>query len=49
LIFNLRDHIYKENHILYPSSIETLTDKNLWVTMKQSCDKIGYCSFTPGK
>lgn len=49
LIFNLRDHIYKENHILYPSSIETLSDKNLWNSMKESCDKIGYCSFTPGK
>lgn len=49
LIFNLRDHIYKENHILYPSSVETLTDKDLWTSMKVSCDKIGYCSFTPGK
>jgi len=49
LIFNLRDHIYKEDHILYPTSIETLTDKSLWVTMKEACDKIGYCSFTPGK
>lgn len=49
LVFNLRDHIYKENHILYPSSVETLNDDNLWVDMKRACDKIGYCSFTPGK
>lgn len=49
LVFNLRDHIYKENHILYPSSIETLDDDNLWGDMKKACDKIGYCSFTPGK
>ncbi|MBV7274942.1 DUF438 domain-containing protein [Clostridium sp. PL3] len=49
LVFNLRDHIYKENHILYPSSIETLTDSTLWNQMKEECDKIGYCSFTPGK
>ncbi|MTK12463.1 MAG: DUF438 domain-containing protein [Clostridiaceae bacterium] len=49
LIFNLRDHIYKENHILYPSSMETLTDSALWSQMKKECDKIGYCSFTPGK
>lgn len=49
LVFNLRDHIYKENHILYPSSIDTLNDDNLWVDMKRACDKIGYCSFTPGK
>lgn len=49
LIFNLRDHIYKENHILYPSSVQTLKDSNLWSEMKEACDEIGYCSFTPGK
>jgi uncharacterized protein len=49
LIFNLRDHIYKENHILYPSSVQTLKDSNLWTEMKEACDEIGYCSFTPGK
>lgn len=49
LIFNLRDHIYKENHILYPSSVQTLKDPNLWSEMKIACDNIGYCSFTPGK
>jgi DUF438 domain-containing protein len=49
LIFNLRDHIYKENHILYPSSVQTLTDPNLWAEMKDACDRVGYCSFTPGK
>lgn len=49
LIFNLRDHIYKENHILYPSSTQTLKDESLWLKMKEECDKIGYCSFTPGR
>jgi uncharacterized protein len=49
LIFNLRDHIYKENHILYPSSVQTLKDSELWHEMKEACDAIGYCSFTPGK
>ncbi len=49
LIFNLRDHIYKENHILYPSSVQTLKEEGLWAEMKEACDKIGYCSFTPGK
>jgi uncharacterized protein len=49
LIFNLRDHIYKENHILYPSSVQTLKDLTLWIDMKKACDEIGYCSFTPGK
>jgi uncharacterized protein len=49
LIFNLRDHIYKENHVLYPSSVQTLKDSSLWSEMKEACDEIGYCSFTPGK
>lgn len=49
LVFNLRDHIYKENHILYPSSVQTLKDSDLWNKMKEACDNIGYCSFTPGK
>lgn len=49
LIFNLRDHIYKENHILYPSSVQTIKDLNLWTNMKEACDEIGYCSFTPRK
>jgi DUF438 domain-containing protein len=49
LIFNLRDHIYKENHILYPSSVQTIKDINLWINMNEACDEIGYCSFTPGK
>lgn len=49
LVFNLRDHIYKENHILYPSSLQTLDNESLWAEMKAECDSIGYCSFTPGK
>ncbi len=47
IIFNLRDHIYKENHILYPTALEHITDSNLWNDMKLRCDDIGYCSFTP--
>ena len=47
LIFNLRDHIFKENTILYPTALETLKDVELWEDMKKRCDEIGYCSFTP--
>ena len=47
LIFNLRDHIFKENTILYPTALESLKDIELWVDMKKRCDEIGYCSFTP--
>lgn len=49
IVFNLRDHIYKENYILYPTALDAIKDKGLWETMKEDCDKIGYCGFTPGK
>jgi len=47
LVFNLRDHIFKENHILYPSAFETLKEEGIWEKIKVDCDAIGYCSFTP--
>ncbi|GKX65327.1 DUF438 domain-containing protein [Inconstantimicrobium mannanitabidum] len=47
IIFNLRDHIFKENYILYPTAIEAISDKEVWDDMKKRCDEIGYCGFTP--
>lgn len=47
IIFNLRDHIFKENYILYPTAIESITEKETWADMKRRCDEIGYCGFTP--
>jgi DUF438 domain-containing protein len=47
IIFNLRDHIFKENYILYPTAIESIKEKETWEDMKTRCDKIGYCGFTP--
>ncbi len=44
----LRDHISKENDILYPMAVQALQNPEVWETMKQRCDEIGYCSFTPG-
>lgn len=49
IVFNLRDHIYKENHILYPTALERIVGTELWNEMKNRCDQIGYCSFTPSK
>ena len=46
LIYNLRDHIFKENYILYPTAVEAIKDKAVWLEMKKACDEIGYCSFT---
>ena len=47
IIFNLRDHIFKENYILYPTAIESIKGKEIWADMKKRCDEIGYCGFTP--
>lgn len=47
IIFNLRDHIFKENYILYPTAIEAIKEEGIWKEMKKRCDEIGYCSFTP--
>ncbi|MDT8718802.1 DUF438 domain-containing protein [Clostridium sp. 19966] len=49
IVFHLRDHIYKENYILYPTAMDALKDKALWEEMKHKSDEIGYCPFTPGK
>lgn len=46
LVFNLRDHIFKENNILYPSAMETITEDSVWEAIQAKCDQIGYCSFT---
>ncbi|WP_238905345.1 DUF438 domain-containing protein [Clostridium sp. YIM B02506] len=47
IIFNLRDHIFKENYILYPSALEAIKDEARWTNMKEKCDEVGYCGFTP--
>ncbi|WP_252244409.1 MULTISPECIES: DUF438 domain-containing protein [unclassified Clostridium] len=47
IVFNLRDHIFKENYILYPTAIETIKEKEIWKDMKKKCYEIGYCGFTP--
>lgn len=47
VVFNLRDHIFKENHILYPTAIDSIKEGELWDEMKAKCDEIGYCPFTP--
>jgi len=47
LVFNLRDHIFKEDNILYPAAVEVVTDPAVWERVKLDCDEIGYCCFTP--
>ena len=47
LVFNLRDHIFKEDNILYPTALEVITESEIWQEIKVAADKIGYCCFTP--
>lgn len=44
---HLRDHIFKENNILYPTALQVIADQQVWDSMKLRCDEIGYCCFTP--
>ncbi|MFP3985496.1 MAG: DUF438 domain-containing protein [Candidatus Bathyarchaeia archaeon] len=42
----LSNHIYKENHILYPAALRTIEDEE-WKEIREQCDELGYCCFTP--
>lgn len=44
LVFNLRDHIFKENNVLYPTALDELEK---WDLIKEEGEKIGYCQFVP--
>ncbi len=48
VVLMLRDHIHKENNILYPMALQAISDEKTWGAMRAECDKIGYCCFTPG-
>lgn len=48
IVFNLRDHIFKENTILYPTALKAIPEENVWARIKEASDTIGYCCFTPG-
>jgi len=46
----LRQHIYKEDFVLYPMANRIIKDTDLWQEMKRRSDEIGACrfgSFTP--
>jgi hypothetical protein len=42
----LSGHFYKENNILFPTSLKVITD-NEWKDIKKEFDELGYCPFTP--
>jgi len=43
----LRQHIDKENNVLYPMALQFITEDRKWEEMKEKCDEIGYCCFCP--
>lgn len=47
IVPTLREHIFKENNILYPAALQVIRDKSVWEALKNECDKVGYCCFTP--
>ena len=42
LVSVLREHIYKEDTILYPMSLRLIHDEADWAELKRRCDKVGY-------
>jgi PAS domain S-box-containing protein len=42
----LSNHIYKENHILFPTALRVIEERE-WREMRKDFDEIGYCCFTP--
>lgn len=45
----LRDHIFKENNILYPTALAVIDNEEVWLKLKTQCDEVGYCCFGPPK
>jgi uncharacterized protein len=41
----VREHIYKEEHILYPEALKAIRDPQVWDDMRTACDDIGLCCF----
>jgi PAS domain S-box-containing protein len=42
----LPSHFFKENNILFPTALQTVTDAE-WKEARKEFDEIGYCCFTP--
>jgi len=42
----LSSHFYKENNVLYPTSMKIMGGKE-WDDMRKQFDELGYCFFTP--
>lgn len=49
LVGMLRAHIDKENGVLYPMALRAITSPADWERLREECDRIGYCCFSPQK
>ncbi|MCB0219344.1 MAG: hemerythrin domain-containing protein [Chrysiogenetes bacterium] len=47
LSLEIRDHIFKENNILYPATFRLIESDELWQQMVKSSEEIGICDFWP--
>lgn len=45
----LRSHIAREDQVLYPMAINAIPGADAWDALKQACDVVGYCPFTPSQ
>ncbi|MEE9392801.1 MAG: hemerythrin domain-containing protein [Planctomycetota bacterium] len=43
IVGDMREHMSKENNILYPLAVSVIKDEALWADMRQRSDAIGYC------
>jgi len=46
IVPTLREHISKEDNILYPMALEVI-EEDRWAELRAKCDEIGYCCFIP--
>ncbi len=40
-----REHIYKEENLIYPNALKVIQDPRKWNDMKTACDDIGISCF----
>jgi DUF438 domain-containing protein len=45
LVPMFREHILKVNNILFPMALNVIDDDDVWLRLKNDCDKVGYCCF----
>jgi len=46
IVPTFRNHIFKENNILYPTALQAIPASE-WTSIQTEFDRIGYCPFTP--